>query len=67
MFTSFKKPLKSITIWGGLVSLFPAIVEITDKALATGILPPNIAVVVSAVGGVAAIVGRFIAKSKISF
>ena len=60
-----KKFYTSLTVWGGFASLFPAIVEATDKILGLGILPPNIAVIVSTVGGVAAIVGRVLAKQPI--
>lgn len=60
-----KSPLQSVTVWGGLLSLVPAIVELVNQAASTGALGPYGTIAVSAIGGIVTIIGRIRAKKKI--
>lgn len=74
---SNSKPLtRSITFWGGVTASFPLIwntvltnlphiTEGIDVVVASGALPPETAAIISAVGGILAIVGRVKAKKTI--
>ncbi len=62
-----KPAIKSWSIWGGLIAIVPLVLEALPE-LATQVvpvLPPHVGAVVSAVGGVLAIIGRKTAKKKV--
>lgn len=65
-FFSQKNILRSKTIWGAIIAFVPAALEITNSIMATGVLPPKAAAVVSGVGAVLAFVGRLAAKEKLT-
>lgn len=53
-----KSMLASVTVWGGILSCLPMIVEVLDKVASTGIFGGQTSVVLSTIGGVLAILGR---------
>jgi len=55
----------SKTIWGSLIAMVPAAIRATDWALNSGVLPPNVAVIVSAAGAALAMIGRVTATKEI--
>lgn len=57
-----KSLLKSKTVWGGLIAVLPAISDVLSELAGVPGLPPSVTHVVSALGGILAIFGRFVAK-----
>lgn len=60
-----KKALKSITIWGGLVALLPVVDQVVSQLAQLNPGDPKLAAILSAIGGLTAIVGRLRAKTEI--
>lgn len=77
-----KSAVGSTTIWGGLIAAVPAIIDgvfslgvkltapdsiqaVNDIA-ASGLLPPHVAGVCAAVGGFLAIIGRVLARERVT-
>lgn len=77
-----KSAVSSTTIWGGLLAALPAIadgifsvgvklttpdnIQAVNDIAASGILPPHVAGVCAAVGGILAILGRVLAKERVT-
>lgn len=62
-FLGVKNPFKSKTVLGALLALSPLI----DKALGSGVIPPQYVPIVAGVGAVISIFGRYVADTKLSF
>lgn len=60
-----KSALGSIGIWGSIIAFIPAAAQLLDRVVASGVLAPKEAAIVSGVGAVIAFVGRWRAKKEI--
>jgi len=61
-----KPAVKSISIWGGFISLLPLVYQHLPEVIAqvAPVLSPQIGAVVSAIGGIIAIFGRVKSSGK---
>jgi hypothetical protein len=60
-----KGALQSVGVWGSLISLVPAALELVARVADSGALGPNGVAVAAAVGGLLSLWGRLKAKKKI--
>ena len=64
-FIDEKGLLKSKAVLGAVLAAVPAAISGLDWLVGTGVLPPNVALGISAIGGALAFLGRVGAKAKI--
>lgn len=60
-----KPAIASITNLGGLLAILPLVIDGINQLVSTGILGPQASALISAVGGIIAIIGRYRADTKI--
>ena len=61
-----KLAIQSKTIIGGVLAVLPALSEFSNELAGLPLIPPHIAAIVSGIGGLLAIVGRFAAKVPVN-
>lgn len=66
MLNGVKSIFKSVTFYGGFLSTIPALAQILNELIGSGELQAHYAAIVAAVGGIIAIVGRLIAKVRVT-
>jgi len=62
-----KSPILSKTMWGLLIAFVPDAINLIDKLIDTGIIPPEYAPIVRTVGLAIAAIGRWGARTPLSF
>ena len=63
---SGKALIASTTFWGSIISTLPLISEAANQLIGTGLLPPQVAVIVAASGAVISVLGRIFASEPIT-